>query len=291
MFLVGCTFIDDYDIDLMQDAKASVESSSSVSSTGSSTGSETLSSSAKVRSSSSRNEINSSSAKKVASSSSNPRNDVESSSAKAPSSSSTNPESSNTETAKSSSSQTVNSSGSTVALFKCGTDFVDSEDEKRYATTKIGTQCWFAENLNHETKKSDCYDLLTANCDEYGRLYTWNDAQAVCPEGSHLPGLEDWNALLAFLGNPLAAGFYLKKGGVWDNAEDAFGFSALPAGYYSEDDDEFVQVGRMAGFWSSVDSGSGSEAFILLSDQEHVENRILAKANKLSVRCIVDNFK
>lgn len=293
MFLVGCTFIDDYDIDLMQDAKASVESSSSVSSTGSSTGSETLSSSAKVRSSSSRNAINSSSAKKVASSSSNSRNDVESSSAKAPSSSSTNPESSNTESAKSSGSQTVNSSSSTVVLFKCGTKFEDSESGTSYATIRIKTQCWFAENLKINTTNSVCNQDDSKNCEKYGRLYPWRDAEVACPEGSRLPELNDWETLETSLGNAAYAGFYMKsENAEWKSANNDAGFSALPAGYYDAEDGEYIAPGFATFFWSASDEDGTLVKFVgLRNASDNIEYGEYSKSYKLSVRCIVDNFK
>jgi uncharacterized protein (TIGR02145 family) len=68
----------------------------------------------------------------------------------------------------------------------------DSRDGKKYKTVKIGEQTWMAENLNYEVKKSECQ-----RC-RYGRLYTWNDAQHICPDGWHLPDYGEWKKLLDY---------------------------------------------------------------------------------------------
>ncbi|MBQ3780804.1 MAG: hypothetical protein II801_03355 [Bacteroidaceae bacterium] len=296
LFLVGCTFIDDYDIELMQDATASVGTSSSEGNP--STSSETLSSSSREESSSSssREETSSSSHKDETSSSSDKQSssssEIASCSSKDESSSSSNAEtlssSSDANLVESSSSSTpVESSSSAPAAFKCGSDFSDSRDEAKYATVKIGTQCWFAENLNYSAKNSACYGDDDANCTKYGRLYRWTEAQSACPEGSRLPTADDWDELLNYLGNPMVAGKYLKDESSWSVAEDAYGFSALPAGYYSEDD-EYVQIEQMTVFWSAAASGPDAESYVLRSSEISIERGIYPKTNKMSVRCLVE---
>ncbi len=101
----------------------------------------------------------------------------------------------------------------------------DARDGQRYRTVEIGTQTWMAENLNYNynegTARSYCYDDDPANCEKYGRLYTWSAAmdsaavfsesgkdcgygptcsvsgnvRGVCPEGWHLPSNEEWNTI------------------------------------------------------------------------------------------------
>jgi uncharacterized protein (TIGR02145 family) len=187
----------------------------------------------------------------------------------------------------SSSSTPVESSSSAPAAFKCGSDFSDSRDEAKYATVKIGTQCWFAENLNYSAKNSACYGDDDANCTKYGRLYRWTEAQSACPEGSRLPTADDWDELLNYLGNPMVAGKYLKDESSWSVAEDAYGFSALPAGYYSEDD-EYVQIEQMTVFWSAAASGPDAESYVLRSSEISIERGIYPKTNKMSVRCLAN---
>ena len=236
LFLAGCTFIDDYNIDLIQDATASVQSSSSVSSAGS----ETLSSSTRE------------------------------------------------DNGSSSSNNKEASSSSQAPVFDCGKDFVDSRDKAKYATVKIGTQCWFVENLNYNAKNSSCYGDDDSNCEKYGRLYRWTEAQSACPDGSRLPTADDWDGLLNYLGNSVVAGKYLKDESSWSAAEDAFGFSALPAGYYSEDDEEYVQIEQMTVFWSAAASGTDAEGYVLRNSANNIENWEYSKTNKMSVRCLAN---
>ncbi len=163
----------------------------------------------------------------------------------------------------------------------------DVRDGQTYKTVKIGNQWWMAENLNysyHEgSAKSFCYKNNSKNCDLYGRLYTWSAAmdsaaifstdgkdcgddidiysetkcnpdypvRGVCPEGWHLPSLEEFEIMLDLVGVPLAeennyrwanAGKLLKSPDGWCDeiwvenekipcgGSDDFGFSALGGG-------------------------------------------------------------
>ena len=85
-----------------------------------------------------------------------------------------------------SSSSAVN--GSTPANYDAATNTVtDERDGKKYKTVTIGSQTWFAQNLNYAIDGSVCPEGDSRNCDRYGRLYTWEVAQNVCPEGWMLP--------------------------------------------------------------------------------------------------------
>jgi len=133
---------------------------------------------------------------------------------------------------------------------------VQDVDGNMYATIRIGSQWWMAENLR-TTHYSDgmkvsympdslywstlspsdqgfCWygnDSL-ANAAAYGALYTFaaalkggrgSDAdpsgvQGVCPEGWHIPSDSEWSRLIEFLHGDLVAGSGLKEAGTihWD---------------------------------------------------------------------------
>ena len=200
----------------------------------------------------------------------------------------------------------------------------DTRDNKTYKTVKIGTQVWMAENLNYDynkgTAKSYCYGGIEANCEVTGRLYTWaaaidsvalaNDAnnpqtcglrktctlptvvQGVCPEGWHLPSNDEWETLVAAVGGSSKAGTALKSQTGWksqtgDAADrDAYGFSALPAGFRIING-KFYDAGDYAFFWSASEDYSGSAYFIGLG--YYAEGASLDDYDKYegySVRCL-----
>ena len=77
----------------------------------------------------------------------------------------------------------------------------DSRDGKEYKTIRLvikmeagitKTRVWMAENLDYASENSSCYKDEPAFCEAFGRLYPWEDAVSVCPEGWHLPAEKDW---------------------------------------------------------------------------------------------------
>lgn len=143
-------------------------------------------------------------------------------------------------------------------------DVTDPRDGKEYETVKIGTQTWFAENLNFNHPKSNYYNEDPAYGEIYGRLYNWESAQESCPTGWRLPTEEDWEALINYVGGRFEAGGKLKATGTvqegtgfWyepnEGATDEFGFGALPGGkknYHLEAGAAYYESeGRQSYFW------------------------------------------
>lgn len=164
-----------------------------------------------------------------------------------------------------------------------------------------------------------CFNNEPKNCDVAGRLYTWaaaidsvklaNDAenprdcgdgkacylsstvQGVCDKGWHLPTRMEWKALFTAVGDQLTAGVVLKSQVGWyndGNGTDAFGFSALPAGY-SIDKDHFYNAGLNADFWSSTEYASKYAYDMYMT--YYFEDALVTDFNKsygYSVRCVKD---
>ena len=81
-----------------------------------------------------------------------------------------------------------------------------------------------AENLNYETAAGSwCYDGNSKQCKKTGRLYDWETAKKVAPEGWVLPAKEDFEKMIDLLGGALNSYSKLIKGG-------KSGFNALYSG-------------------------------------------------------------
>ena len=160
--------------------------------------------------------------------------------------------------------------------------FVDSRDGQTYKTVTIGMQTWMAQNLNYETKNSECYDGKTDMCSRYGHFYKRDAAKEACPIGWHLPSEAEWDTLISAVGGSSVASKALRfAAGWWKNGSDDYGFTAIPVvrSYRGE-----YRGYNFADYWTSTDS-----TFMRLSD----ENKIIKELDKRSVsgmpiRCVQD---
>jgi uncharacterized protein (TIGR02145 family) len=136
---------------------------------------------------------------------------------------------------------------------------------------------------------------IQANCDKYGRLYTWRAAKTACPSGWHLPSSQDWGVLIDFAGGGNTAGKKLKARSGWDNngsGTDDFGFSALPGGL-RDSSGYFGLAGVVGRWWTATEDSDGHDdwAGAQLMDYGHddVDLGYGDKMRGVSVRCIMDN--
>ena len=186
-----------------------------------------------------------------------------------------------------------------------------------YKTAKIGDQVWMAENLR-STRFSDgkeipliadsinwenlaspglCwFDNDVANKDPYGALYNGYaiDSGKLCPSGWHVPGKEEWQQLITYLGDTTDAGGKLKETGTthWylpnTGADNSSGFTATGAGVrYFEG--SFTSLMKYNGMWSATETGSNDKWFLGL----YYKNASVTIAHRnnnygFSVRCVKD---
>ena len=203
-----------------------------------------------------------------------------------------------------------------MAMASLGQGITDI-DNNFYDTIRIGTQTWFARNLQAirlndgtpipnvtaqanwaaQTSPAFCwYNNETANRDIYGALYNGFAVKTgkLCPTGWHVPTEDDWSDLVLFLGGPTVAAGKLKATGTanWQSpnvgATNQVGFSALPGGYRPSDN--FFAVGVFGFWWSSTEYETGRA---WTQTMRHDEPGMMAPAgldfgNGLSVRCIKD---
>jgi len=204
-----------------------------------------------------------------------------------------------------------------ITPFVCGTPLTDARDGKTYNTVLIGTQCWFAQNLNVGAKilgssgqinngiiEKYCYNDEDNNCTFYGGLYQWDEAmqystkegaKGICPTGWHLPANAEWTTLTTFLGESVAGG-KLKEAGTahWispnTGATNSSGFTALPGGARA-DNGGFSALASDAFFWSS---SQGDATYAWLRDVFYDSERVYQYYNNynkmygFSARCIQD---
>jgi uncharacterized protein (TIGR02145 family) len=136
--------------------------------------------------------------------------------------------------------------------------FIDERDGKEYGWAKIGEQVWMSENLNYETPNSRCAYTYSwsreedniQDCEKFGRLYLWDEAQVACPNGWRLPDDDDWKTLekyiewevkcvscSTFVDNKIVPApdamsdkkhLLLQSKNGWSEGNNATGFSAIP---------------------------------------------------------------
>lgn len=111
---------------------------------------------------------------------------------------------------------------------------------------KIGNQIWMNKNLN----VGDCGEGIYFNKDNGEYYYTWDAAKRIADKirGWHLPSREEWDELVEATGNDAAN----LRAESWKGT-DIYGFSAVPAGYWSKG---FYYACSYAYFWTSESDGS-----------------------------------
>ena len=191
----------------------------------------------------------------------------------------------------------------------------DTRDGQSYPVIRINNQIWLAENFRYLPckDKGDLFDTsYVSNNDNsyldkgYGRLYDWNTAMNIAPEGWKLPSNEDFQELIDFIrkDNKLDVvdeiGNYLKSENGWASSfrkikpnNDKYGFNAKPVGYHRND--SFYSEGYYANFWSATEynnsdstNGWSTNGWRLYYNYEAF-NSFNNKYSMLSVRLIKDS--
>lgn len=166
--------------------------------------------------------------------------------------------------------------------------FKDSRDGHEYKTVVIGTQVWFAENLEYKSD-SGCwaYDNKESNVSQYGRLYTFEMAQKVCPSGWHLPVKQEFEVLISYIGgNGINVYNQLLPSG-------KSGFNGLFGGFLTS---RFEYQGKIGHFWSATEINAGSAWYLGITSfipdaGISILDRVKNSNNKkwgFSIRCIKD---
>lgn len=69
----------------------------------------------------------------------------------------------------------------------------DARDGTSYELVQIGEQTWIKENIRFMPENAERMALREeGDWETFGTYYSWHLAQTACPEGFHLPTLEEW---------------------------------------------------------------------------------------------------
>lgn len=156
---------------------------------------------------------------------------------------------------------------------------------------------------------------------DYGYLYNWravmnksasssrnpSGVQGICPKGWHVPSDAEWQQLVDYMGTQakywctndtlsFAKALTSKEG--WESDEgdcaigneqeenNASGFNARPAGYFSS---EYGSFGRNADFWSATEQDVSNAKYRFLSKRRStIGSNSCEKYNAFPVRCLRD---
>lgn len=187
-------------------------------------------------------------------------------------------------------------------------------DGNEYDTVVIGTQVWLKQDLRTtkliygfsiklETDPSKWYSVSApAYCwydnvenskSPYGAIYNWRAANsgALCPNGWHVPTIEEWRTLINYLGGEEIAGGKLKETGTlhWvynEGASNKTGFTALPGGERSWDGN-FHMKGLNSVWWTSSPSYNDAAWCVgVNAGGSSIISTVMPSEAGYSVRCV-----
>lgn len=200
---------------------------------------------------------------------------------------------------------------------------VTDYDGFEYSTVRLGNQEWMASNLrttsfsngeripktgietlNIESESNPVYQWPYQGHEDHpkllvddGRLYTWytvTDSRKLCPEGWHVPSIDEWNELLFHIGGDNPYSTDLRRFSYTTdplNPEVSEGsFRAQLAGFRNASG--LFQSGYNYGtYWWSSTAASGDIGYAVFcgpSENDPVSIREKSKKDGFSVRCVKD---
>jgi len=177
----------------------------------------------------------------------------------------------------------------------------------------IGSQTWAKANLNVGTRiagataqtnnsvlEKYCPSDLESNCTTYGALYQWDEAmqytntenaQGICPIGSHIPSDNDWKILEMQLGMTQAQADIPN---VWRGTDQGTQMKApsgssglnMPLAGFRSTSGSFSSLSSDIYLWSSSESSSSAWGRNLDSGKVNIYRGTWVKAFGFSVRCL-----
>ena len=169
-------------------------------------------------------------------------------------------------------------------------EMTDSRDGKKYKIVTVDIvlegdvtiqRTWMAQNLNYEVPDSFCYKNESAYCEAYGRLYTFQAAQAACPDGWHVPTIGEWNLLFNTYGGTHKAGVALQKGG-------ESGLNLIPGGF-GDPGRVFKNIGISGNYWDAEKKSDNTSGLVSVQKgSKEIYHSVIGDWHRNSCRCVKD---
>ncbi|MEM6814349.1 MAG: FISUMP domain-containing protein [Bacteroidota bacterium] len=165
--------------------------------------------------------------------------------------------------------------------------FTDPRDGEVYKTITFVRELhsgeirrtWYAENVKFKTPGSRCYKETGEYCNQFGRLYNYEQANLACPKGWHVPTIHEWKHLFHFFGGWHYSGKYLIEGKESD-MDMLFGGFGIPGGGYKG-------IGVHGNWWDNELKDSNSAGIITLKkNDENIYHSKVGDDHYLSCRCV-----
>lgn len=184
-----------------------------------------------------------------------------------------------------------------------GLNYVMDYEGNKYKTVRIGTQYWFAEDLNTKyyqngdeivnIKENEKWSStqIGAWCNyEHNssssnkKLYNWyatTDPRKLCPLNWRVPTVMDWYKLESFLGGYKMAAAKLRSSGEINS------FNSTLTGYRYEEGGFFSSFDKYTMYWTSNEFYKGySRAFSMFKDDPLTYFTTHSNNNGMAIRCI-----
>src|SRR5690606_17262717 len=201
-------------------------------------------------------------------------------------------------------------------------DPVTDIEGNSYPVRRIGDQVWMVSNLKTTTYNDGTPITEITDWEEWfytdTEAYVWYDNDTdestgnfgarynghavntgkLCPEGWHVPTIEEFITLVELGGGIPNAGAHLKSTALWEypasEAYDTFGFNALPAGFRNYDgayEDRLYE----GAFWTSSEfhedneySSGSAYTITLRTHSVRAEDYTRSRTMGYSCRCLKD---
>ena len=160
-----------------------------------------------------------------------------------------------------------------------GKDILDVRDSQTYRTIVMGSQTWMRDDMRYVVEESSCD---WASCGVYPRDYSWAAAMTVCPEGTHLPSVDEFKTLYAYVdsinGNTSVGADLLSRDYRYYRYRglDSFGFNATGSSTYG-----------YAEYWTTVEVDEKKANYAYFQGYASFGDK--EKTSRIPVRCILDN--